>query len=566
VSRTPLFRLLSRSLQLARVANSTGRSAGEVVDLARDGAIARAARARFTRRELLATSAIAGAGYSLGCGKIRELRGKKVDGKGGGNEVAVVGGGIAGLHCAYRLMLAGVPVRLFEGQKRIGGRMWSLRDKFPEGQVCELGGELVDTGHETIRGLCDELGLALDDFETDDPAVSRDIWFFDGRRYGDREVVEAFQPIAAKMDEAWEGIDGEVITYDKPSGGEAIDQTTMAAWLAGAGASGWFYELLDVAYTTEYGLEIAEQSPWNLLMLIDTNPDPFRVFGDSDERFHIRGGNDQIPSKLAEKLGDRIELDTKLEAIAQAADGSYRLTLNSNGAVRELPAERVVLATPFSTLRDVDIRFELPAPKRRAIDELGYGTNAKLMVGFSERLWRTQGKSNGSVLSDLPFQLIWESTRLQPGNAGILVFYSGGQRGLEIGEGTAASHAERLCRDLDRVFPGVAASRIGEARFHWPSFPWVKGSYACYKPGQWTTIAGSEGERVGNLHFAGEHTSYDFQGYMEGGAESGARAAREILVDLGLAQPEPEEPEAADGEPEAEEAASIRRAVRTALG
>jgi monoamine oxidase len=340
----------------------------------------------------------------------------------------------------------------------------------------------------------------------------------------------------------------------------------MAAWLAGAGAEGWFYELLDVAYTTEYGLEISEQSPWNLLMLIDTNPDPFRVFGDSDERFHVRGGNDQIPTRLAEKLGDRIELGTRLEAISQAADGSYRLTLNRGGAVRELPAERVVLALPFSTLRDVRVDLELPPVKRRAIAELGYGTNAKLMVGFSERLWRTEGRSNGSVMTDLPFQLTWESTRLQPGDAGILVFYSGGRRGLEIGEGTAAAHAERLCRDLDRVFPGAAGARIGEARFHWPSFEWVKGSYACYKPGQWTSIAGCEGERVGNLHFAGEHTSYDFQGYMEGGAESGGRAAREILVDLGLAAPAPEEPEGAAGDSEAEEAAAVRRAVRAALG
>jgi monoamine oxidase len=71
----------------------------------------------------------------------------------------------------------------------------------------------------------------------------------------------------------------------------------------------------------------------------------------------------------------------------------------------------------------------------------------------------------------------------------------------------------------------------------------MKASYACYLPGQWTSICGAEGERVGNLHFAGEHTSLDFQGFMEGGCESGQRAAQEILVDLGLAAPEEEEAE-----------------------
>jgi len=209
------------------------------------------------------------------------------------------------------------------------------------------------------------------------------------------------------------------------------------------------------------------------------------------------------------------------------------LSFATSGGAREVVAERVVLTLPFTMLREVALEVELPEVKRRAIAELGYGTNAKLMVGFSERLWRTEGGSNGSVLSDRPFQLVWESTRLQPGAAGILVCYTGGRRGLEIGELTPAEQAARFADELDEVFPGVAALRSGEARFHWPSFPWVRGSYACYRPGQWTSIAGAEGERVGGLHFAGEHTSYDFQGFMEGGAESGTRAAREILADLG---------------------------------
>ena len=50
--------------------------------------------------------------------------------------------------------------------------------------------------------------------------------------------------------------------------------------------------------------------------------------------------------------------------------------------------------------------------------------------------------------------------------------------------------------------------------------------------GPCTTIAGTEGLRQGNVHFAGEHTSVEHQGFMEGGAESGVRAAAEILSDL----------------------------------
>jgi monoamine oxidase len=546
MARTPLFRQLRRALDLARVANSAGRPTAEILDLHRSGPL-------WTRRDLLRNSAVAGAGLTLGCAGLARR-----DAPGG--EVAVVGGGIAGLVCAYRLTRAGVAARVYEGQKRIGGRMWSLRDHFPEAQVCELGGELVDTGHVTVRGLCTEMGIELDDFDHEEPGLARDLWFFDGRRFSDAEVVEAFRPVAAKIDAAWEAVTGETIGYRTPHGGEAIDRMSLADWLAEAGASGWFYELLDVGYTTEYGLEIAEQSPWNLLMLIDNDPDPFRIFGDSDERFHLRGGNDLLPTRLAERLDGRIETGHRLVALGQEADGSYRLTFEQGGATREVRAERAVLTLPFTMLREVELDLPLPEVKRRAIAELGYGTNAKLMVGFSERIWRTRGGSNGSVLSDLPFQLSWESTRLQPGRGGIVVGYTGGRRGVELGTGTAADQAASFARDFERVFPGASALRTTEARFHWPSFPWMKGSYACYKPGQWTSIAGAEGERVGHLHFAGEHTSADFQGYMEGGAESGARAAREILADLGLAAPE----EAAAAAPQA--ARFGRRELLAALG
>ena len=59
-----------------------------------------------------------------------------------------------------------------------------------------------------------------------------------------------------------------------------------------------------MAYTTEMGLEIDQQSALNLLTFIGTDDaDAFNVFGESDERFHVRGGNDLIPRALAAAHG-----------------------------------------------------------------------------------------------------------------------------------------------------------------------------------------------------------------------------------------------------------------------
>ena len=537
MARTPLFRLVRRSLRLARASLASGLPSAEVVDLSHQPW-------EVTRRELLGASAVVAAGAALGACRTASPPGPRripvpaEPGTGGGVGVLIVGAGIAGLSAGYRLRQAGVPVRILEAQDRTGGRMFSLRDHFADGQVVELGGELIDTGHTHIRNLAGELGIALDDLATDDPSLARDVWFFEGQRLTEAEVVDAFRPLAARIQADLATLGGDWISHDEPNGGETLDQMTLAAWLDAAGATGWMRQLLDVAYTTEYGLEVAEQSALNLLLLIDPNPDPFRIFGDSDERFHVRGGNDAIPAALAGRLADSIETGVRLEAVDRAADGSLRCSVRRGASSETIRADHLLLALPFTLLREVRLDLELPPVQRRAIRELGYGTNAKLMVGFADRIWRSAHGSNGSIVTDLPFQLTWETSRLQPGKAGVLVNFTGGRHGVELGSGDAAHQAALFVADLEKVFPGVAARRAGmaEVRMHWPSFPWTRGSYASYRPGQWTGFGGTEGQRVGPLHFAGEHCSVEAQGFMEGGCETGERAAAEILVDLGLAK------------------------------
>jgi monoamine oxidase len=63
----------------------------------------------------------------------------------------------------------------------------------------------------------------------------------------------------------------------------------------------------------------------------------------------------------------------------------------------------------------------------------------------------------------------------------------------------------------------------------------AKGSYSTYGVGQWTTLKGSQFAPFGDLYFAGEHTSDVSQGFMNGAAESGQRAAQAILQRLGRA-------------------------------
>jgi monoamine oxidase len=524
MSRSPLFALLRRAAALARHSRHTAEPLDELVQ--RTAELRReASRRRFLQDAVAGSAALA----VVACAP-RALRGPGRT----RDEVAIVGAGIAGLTAAWRLRQAGVPVRVYEASNRIGGRMFSLRDHFPDGQVMELGGELIDTDHVRIRALADELGIALDDLSTDDPSLGGDVWWANGREYTEAQIVNAFVPLAAAIERDLAALGEGDITWSSPQNAEALDALSIDDWLRREGAQDWLRTLIEVAYATEMGLECDRQSALNLLTFIGTEAESFKIFGASDERFHVRGGNDLIVQALGEKLAGAIELSSPLRALRREASGDYVLSVGA----REVRAKEVILALPFSTLRQVQLGLELPAHKRRAIERLEYGTNAKLMIGFSERVWRTRHRRNGSTYADLPFQTTWETTRLQPGTAGALTNFTGGRHGVELGRGTPKQQADKAARELEAIFPGIAAARAGarEVRMHWPTQPWAQGSYACYTVGAWTTLRGAVGESADRLHFAGEHAALDTQGFMEGGCESGELAAAAVLAGRGVAQ------------------------------
>jgi monoamine oxidase len=259
-----------------------------------------------------------------------------------------------------------------------------------------------------------------------------------------------------------------------------------------------------------------------------------RIFGTSNEKYHVRGGNDQIPTLLGNALNGQISLGSELSSIKRNSNGSYGLSFKlAGGGTRAVTADRVVLALPFSILRSVDYsKAGFSALKNTAIQELGMGTNSKLHAQFTSRHWASLG-CNGATYADTGYQNTWDVTRAQPGASGILVDYTGGTIGASFGSGTPTDRASQFLGQLEPVLPGISARWNGRATVdYWTGYPWTKGSYSYWKVGQYTKFSGAERLQDGACHFAGEHTSIDFQGYLNGAVESGERAADEVVAAL----------------------------------
>jgi monoamine oxidase len=298
---------------------------------------------------------------------------------------------------------------------------------------------------------------------------------------------------------------------------------------------------LNASMESWYGLGLQELSA---LSLIDFFVIPYPG---GDERYHVLGGNDLVPRRLANRLGDIVRLERPLEAIVRRPGGDMELTFGG----RHLPvhADLVVLALPYTVLREVDLsRARLRDDTMRAIAHLGMGTNAKVLLQYTSRfheMTTVNGAPFSSVLlRDDPTLGTWESSTNQDGASGLLTVYAGGRTGSMLWA-SAQPHApgeQPLVGDtvaqVDEVVPGSADRFNGTAWVDWwTGDPWVRGSYAAYLPGQVTRYWHNVGPADGTVHFAGEHTSTYSQGFLNGGVESGNRAAIEIMHRLGLPVP-----------------------------
>lgn len=511
----------------------------------------RLTRAQFTKR-VLGASAAALVAPQLCVPGISLARGRE--------RVAIIGAGIAGLTTALHLHDAGIASTVYESSMRVGGRMHSETRYWKDGQHTEWCGAMVDSKHAHIRALARRFGLSLlDTFAAMQPRA-RDTSYFGGRYYPMQQADADFAAVYAVLQRQLQQI-GAVTTYDRATPeAQRLDAMSVHDWIARyvpGGISSRMGQLLTCAYWNEYGVAPEQQSSLNLVYMLGIQPDyhgadgEMNVLGYSDQRYIIASGSQSLPQAIARALpAGSVKLGYRLLSLRKRRDGSYELHFQTpNGAVSEY-ADRVVLALSFAVLRGLDYSGAgFDTRKISAIDNLGYGLHSKLHVQFDTRPWMKRGPwpspTDGQIWTDLPFQNSIEFSLGQRGACGLIERFTAGAPGLVdmpaqpytyAGESPAVDrHVREFLTMLDRIWPGVSRSYNGKATMGNAQVdPNILASYSCWLVGQYTTIAGYERVRQGRVHFAGEHCSVEYQGFMEGGAETGAMAAREILADYGM--------------------------------
>ena len=436
-----------------------------------------------------------------------------------GVSVLVAGAGLAGLAAARDLRAFGANVTVVEARDRVGGRVWTIRDGFTDGQHAEGGADLIDGSQEEIQKLASTLGLEL-------TRILRGGWGLvrpDGR--GRPHIVRQ------GVSRGWERLAKQISQFSEPYRlaerrwespiVAAIGRRSVAEWLNAIHADD---ELRQTAVGLR-GFFLGDPDELSLLALVDQfASDDAPV---PDKMYRIKGGNDRLATVLSSTLGPALKLNTEIVAVSQRGR-AVRASLKNGRQVAQLSCEYLVFALPATVLRRIPITPALPQQQHDAFVRLKYGRATKTMLQFSRRFWRIPGRQR-AFGSALPFGAVWDGNEEQRGSPGILNFMAGGSASDATRDLFTREGPEALARSLEWL--GVRrAELLASRQVAWDDDPWARGGYAFFDPAFDPGLRAWLARPAGRLFFAGEHTSNKWQGYMNGAIESGRRAAAEVAA------------------------------------
>jgi monoamine oxidase len=434
-----------------------------------------------------------------------------------GVSVLVAGAGLAGLAAARDLVAHGADVTVVEARDRVGGRVWTIRDGFADQQHAEAGGDMIDEAQTEIRGLATELGLKLTPILRGGFAYARPDT--NGKtRLVSNNAARGWDALSKKLAPLTRHYRLAEQRWDSPITAD-FARRSVAQWLDEVRAD----RDLRATATGLRGFFLADPEELSLVALVDQ-------FASSEEpagwaMYRIAGGNDRLAAALAAGLGDRVQFGSEIVAISHRGR-EVRAAIKQARTVAQMTCDYVVFAMPATLLRRVPITPALPAQQHDAIARLKYGKATKTLLQFSNRFWRAVGRPR-AFGSDLPIGAAWEGNEDQRGRAGILAMLAGGSASDATQAIIARSGPGGLAASLDWLGSSTA-ELLHSRQVVWESDPWARGGYAYFDPSFDPSLRQWLARPFGRLFFAGEHTSFRWQGYMNGAVESGRRAAAEI--------------------------------------
>jgi monoamine oxidase len=487
---------------------------------------------RLTRRKLLGTAAVGAAAAALPETPAFGASHLKVD-------VAIVGGGLAGLTAARNLVKAGHSVIVLEARDRIGGR--TLNHILPDGQAIEAGGEFVGPTQTRVLALAKAVGIGT--YKTYNQGDN--VYIHDGVRSTypavpgipnppeDHSVFTESLGLLGPADALGKHVG--VTTPWAARTAAKLDKQTVDQWVRAGAKSPLVPPILDAASQAIYGKDSTQISLlFNAFYTAAAgdakNPGAFARLisatgGAQESRF--KGGSQQIAIKVAAALGKRVRLNSPVKSITQTRKG---VKVVATGVTVE--AKRAIVAVPPVLAREIKFSPALPSAKQRLLTRYTPGDMIKVQLSYPEPWWRAKGLSAQLVVPGGPVGVSYDNTP-ESGAPGVILGFIGGRYARTFRALDSAARKQAVVDECVAAFGDEAGAGSDYFDLDWTAERWTKGCpTSSFAPGQLSKFGAHIRPAIGRIHWAGTETADYWAGYMDGAVRSGERAAKEVATAL----------------------------------
>lgn len=420
-------------------------------------------------------------------------------------EVAIIGGGAAGLAAARLLTKHGRSCVVLEAGAMIGGRIRTLR--LPEWQLpIELGAEFVH-GRPAPTLAFDELEL---------------------KHVPEHRVRSGPPPLP--MPNTWKRLAEAMRDARRAAGSESVRDYLERRKLPPAES-----ELVQLLVEGYHAAPLEDVSARAIADDAVTSANDF-------QQYRVSAGYDAVLRSIERELhGDscRILLEARARRIEWRA-GSVTITASANepDELRVL-ARRCIVTTSVAVLRSppneggIDFR-PVPEAFASALPGLGMGYVTRVVLRFEQAPWPEPVAGHAPTfvhVADAPFATFWREVGAGQEQ---LTAWSAGPRALELSAIDDASRVDAALRSLaqatGQTFIQCKDRLLGAHSHDFNRDPLIRGAYSYVRPGATDPARTLREPCADTLFFAGEALDLRYPATVAGALGSGEHAARKLLV------------------------------------
>jgi len=446
-------------------------------------------------------------------------------------DVVIVGAGASGLTAATELRKAGLSVAVLEARDRVGGRLWT---NDVDGATLEIGGQWVSPDQDALIDTLAELGLETYSRYRDG------INIYLGENGARRTFEGEIFPVAPATEQEIVGLIDRLdalvaeIDPDRPwehPQAKELDEISFRRWLE--------TQTDDEEARRNIGMFIAGamltkpahafSALQALLMAASAGSFSHLVDADFILDKRVKGGLQQVPLLLAERLGDDVHLNAPVRTLRWDAEGSGTGVTAITDEL-EVHARFAILAVPPVLISRISYEPPLPRRQQQLHQHLSMGFVIKVHAVYETPFWRDLGYS-GTAFS--PYELVHEAydNSYDGDPRGTLVGFVSDEAADDVFRLSPEERKARILESLSHYYGVQALSPVVYYESDWGSEEWTRGAYAAsFDMGGLARYGADLRTPVGPIHFSCSDLAGKGYQHVDGAIRVGRETAAAIVA------------------------------------